>query len=161
MQFTYNEKNALETLDGEGLMRAIQQYAGENPFTYADKKRQILERIGYEDRTGELQFDLIIPDQYRMNPCECLVDFDLGLIASLEIRDPQFWDIRFGIRESEPSLQSVGIGEVQIPQRKPVGEYALHFRTPDGTHQYRMKPRVYFPSSIHHLVNPQGRVCKL
>jgi hypothetical protein len=153
-QFTYDDKNAVETLDGAGLERALRQYTGENPLTYAEKKLQILQRVGYEDGEAEVNFDLIVPNHQINDVYEYLVDFALGLIPSLQIRNVTSRDARFGVLKHEPSQVIEGTGEFRI-DRKPVGEYDLRLRTQDGSEGYRVKTRAYLPYGFSHLVDKQ------
>lgn len=152
MQFTYDDQNALASLDGEGLAQAIRKHAGDNPLTYAEEKLQTLKRVGYEDVKGELNFSIMVPKDQIRDVHHYLVDFALGLIPSVEIRNWTYWDARFGIRESEPSERIEQTGELRI-EREPVGEYDIQFRTQDGKETYQEKTTVYFPQAVSHLVD--------
>jgi len=61
MQFTYDDKNAVETLDGAGLEQAIRQHTGENLLIYAEKKLQILLRVGHKDVKAERKEERTLP----------------------------------------------------------------------------------------------------
>jgi hypothetical protein len=153
LQFTYNDKNALvETLDGVGLERAIRQYTGEDPLIYAAKKLQILQRVGYEDGEAEVNFDLIVPNNQISDVYEYLVDFALGLIPSLQVRNFTSRDARFGVINHEQSQVIEGTGEVRI-DRKPVEECDIRLRTQDGNEEYRIKTSAYLPYGFSHLVD--------
>jgi hypothetical protein len=155
MQFTYNDDNTLESLDGVGLERAIRKHAGKNPLTYAESKLQTLKRVGYEGVKGELRFDIIIPNNKISDVYEYLVDFGLGLIPSLEIRNFTFWDMRFGIREYEPSYRVERTGELRV-ERVPVGAYDLRLRTQDGKVECQVGTSAYLPNGFSHLVNKKS-----
>jgi hypothetical protein len=101
---------------------------------------------------GKVNFDIIVPKDQISDVYHYLVDFALGLIPSLEIRNFTYWDARFGILEHEPSHRVEQTGELRI-NSKPVGEYDIRLRTQDGKEECRVKTSAYLPDGFSHLVD--------
>lgn len=152
MQLTYENEDALGRLDGEGLEEALRKHTGTDPLVYAERKRHILQHVGYEDVKADCAFDIPWDVSQGKNIHEYLVDFGLGLIPSLQIKNLTHTDMRFGIPEPEPSLCLEGSGELRII-REPVGESIIRLRTCDGQNEYRLPAKIYPPRGFGHLVD--------
>ena len=144
LQFKYDDRHRLQSLDGTGLERAIRTHVGSDLAAYAERKVKQIRGAGYEDANWALKVHAIpLPG---LDGQEYLVDFLLGLIPHLDTVRIEARDLRFGIKAPEPTNVIGQKGQLEIIDRKPVGTGTVALGV--GTRQLRLSTKVYVPQGV-------------
>lgn len=99
----FSQEDALPELSGEGLKQAILQHVG-NPNDYAQRKINLLNKLGYEDSSVKVSTTLRLPEK---DADKGLINMFLG-IKGMPIAEASFTDVRFGIPASKPDHELKG-----------------------------------------------------
>jgi len=145
LQFKYNDKNQLLSLNGKGIETAIKNHVGNSPVSYAEKKINTLQTVGYKNKKFLLKFDILLPDK-EINIQEYLVDFAIGLVPHLRVTKGEARDIRFGITAEEP-FKLFESGRIEIDQYPDKSEILLSSENNDR--HVSVESDVYLPHGIN------------
>lgn len=100
LALTWDVDDAVATLDGEGLVQAIQRHVGVTPSKYMATKASLLQSLGYETGGQTVAATVLLPEG---PPAQTLVNFALGLTPDLKVAaGAEVWDERFGIPYPKP-----------------------------------------------------------
>jgi hypothetical protein len=143
-QFNYGEEDELSSPDGEGLLEAIENQVG--PLEdYISWKQESLRTVGYDGEKWKLNL-VIPPPPTGIDAEEYLLDFALGLIPSIEVKNLEIRDVRFGIPSEEPTTV---LPEALIEiQKRAVGTGTLILAMPQEGRQLRLETEVYMPHGV-------------
>ena len=154
LSFRYSIKDVLPFVNGAALQKAILNYVGDNAESYATRKIQMINAIGYENGNTHLSLNILLPRNVE-DIQEYLVDFSLGLVPFLECMSGESRDVRFGLAASEPTAV-IGQGKVQIVKLEPIGKGTIVLKTSNGKYQLRFDDcDVYTPQGIGPAINHQ------
>lgn len=158
MSFTYGEQNTLIPLNGYGLKVAVEQYIS-TMNEYADWKRSIREKAGYEDGEQIVNITIALPDS-QIDPLEHLIDFSLGLVQKLKTTKVEVKDIRFGIEA--PELREVFNGDGIIEAiNHPIAKGWIVFRLGDYSREVRFHADIIIPRGFGFELDKRYRKVRL
>ena len=146
IDFTYNEDDALSSLDGEGLVAAIRRHVPAGLESYTAAKHELIETVGYEENS-QITMTVKLPDG-ETDPLEYLGDFVIGLVPHLETESIEFKDIRFGI-EAPEAAEVLSQGQLTIVDLEAhTTDATIRFFTSDGIDEVRVKVKVFSPKAL-------------
>lgn len=152
IQLPKGSKTKISPVGGSGLKNEIEKIIGENYQDYLDKKKDIKEKCGYEDDRNTVSFNFEVPKEYDGNIEEYLVDFELGIVSKMEIKDFVEKDIRFGI-PIEVNREKEGELKVSSQDEKDV---TLIIRTKDHREKISLDSRLIFPSATRAVISKEN-----
>lgn len=154
MNISYHEKNLLAPLNGKTLKNEVLNTIDNSLESYSLKKQKIISSVGYDNGKELMQFHLKIPESYKGDVDNFLVDHSLGLIDKIEVDSNSFFDIRFGIpyeiKSESNQFKSIAI----IPEA--TGKAEIKISNNDHTDHVIIFLDTYLPQGITHLVNPNS-----
>jgi len=145
LSFTYTDEHLLPSLDGQGLLTALQRYTGQSLEEYSQWKQRLVETVGYEENSYTVRFRFPIPEE-NSDPNEYLVDFLLGGIPHLDVNSLEIRDTRFGIDVPELA-QIFEQGRIEI-ESKPIRQAHLVISSPINSNQLRIRLDVFVPQGL-------------
>ena len=152
MQLPKREKIEILPLGGEGLRNKIEKIIGKNYQGYIEKKKKIKENCGYKEASKTFSFNFEVPKDYDGSVEEYLVDFELGIIPKMEIKDFVERDVRFGIpvevnREKEGKLKISNQDEKSVE---------LIIRTEDYREKINLDSKLIFPTATKDIIDKEN-----
>lgn len=153
LSLKWNEKNLISSLDGKGLIDSIVDHISDFA-TYSMRKNKLIEKTGYENEKGKITFNINMPDSYKEdNFGEFWVDFTLGIIENIEIKEGEIWDLRFGIPSPQP-IKKLDPGTVfkSIPE---YSEDILLIREVEKGNEIRIPVKVIVPAGIEKVAKKE------
>jgi hypothetical protein len=123
--FSYDESYLLPSLDGLGLLAALNSHTGNSIEEYSAWKMQLVETVGYENGGYLTDITFPIPADRASDPMGYWIDLCLGLIPSLDIDSLKIRDVRFDIEV--PALAQTHQGGRMEVSLTPAGKAMLIF----------------------------------
>ena len=142
----YNKTNKLSKPNGKSLKAAIEAAVPQGMHQYAEDKKKHLESTGYEEGYGTFQFS--VEDERNISG---LIDVSLGLKDCVEVKDPTFTPMRFGI-VTRKDVSHQPTGWIAMPDLKPMSNGQLKFSNDETTAPLVFDVEVYnspFNNSSH------------
>lgn len=121
MTIHYGEPHMLSSLDGRGLVEALEDHIGDDMAQYIEKKRGHLESAGFEHGAAEVTF------RTNEESLEKMIDMSLGLGDPVGISYFKASETRFGIPSRSPLVESKE-GKVSIPDLEPAARGTFRLR---------------------------------
>lgn len=147
LPIVYNEKDRLSTLDGNGLAEAIKKHV-ESMENYILWKRNLIEKLGYEDGGRVMNVTFELPDNRQIDPIDHFVNLSLGIIPHVETTRVEINDMRFGIEAPELTRVFDQKGFLEVVDLKPDEHGALVFYTEDFSKEVRLEADIYAPKGF-------------
>jgi hypothetical protein len=144
MRVTYGDHHHEIEPNATGLRKALLRPVNGSPADYAANKVHLLETVGYDEGGLDVEVSIDVPEKYRENPAEYLVDFSIGLVDEMRAPSLKAWDNRFGIRAAQPEA------DVEAVIRKMGGgsDAAVIFTTKDRTERCRLNGQLTLPHEL-------------
>ncbi|MFW6016483.1 MAG: hypothetical protein ACOCRK_08590, partial [bacterium] len=138
-------------LNGEGLVKKIQSNIIDYD-TYANRKKKIINNIGYERIRKKIDLQLLVPDSYDgLNPSEFFVDLSLGLLSNIKVNGGEIRDLRFDIPAPQPENIIEKGSKIEVVP-KPVSKGILLFREKQEGDEIRIPAQFYAPTGVTEIV---------
>lgn len=145
MSFKYDETHSLISLNGTGLLDALNKYMGVPLEDYSKKKIDLFKNVGYEDGGWVMNSTIVIPPDKIDDPYEVLVDFLIGSTPHLNLGKVEINDFRFGILGEQQVFEEGGRLEVQ---KKSIGRGVVKLRNQVTYEELRIDTNVYIPQGL-------------
>jgi len=144
MRVTYGNHRYEIAPNASGLREALLRPVDGPPVDYAEKKVHLLKTVGYDEGRIDFEAAIDVPEKYRENPAEYLVDFSIGLVDEMRVPSLKAWDKRFGIRAARPEADV----EAVIRKVGGGGDAAVIFTTKDRTKRCRLNGQLTLPHEL-------------
>lgn len=122
MTIRYGDENRLEKANGDFLRRYFEDSIGDDISDYISKKRNHLEKAGYEEGFKQITFQTKGEENLKK-----LIDVSLGVAEEVELSSLSGMDIRFGVLSEDPRLASES-GKLSMPNLKPTASGEITFK---------------------------------
>lgn len=144
LQFQYNNSHKLQSLDGEGLVKAIYNHINVSPEEYATNKIRMLKESKYDSDSSIISFSIKPPSQNNLDIKEYISNFLIGLIPEIPVIMDDFQETRFGITLTKEIDENIREGVLSIEYiDKPKGSIKLI--TSDKKHEYLLNTDIILP----------------
>ncbi|MBM7558168.1 hypothetical protein [Halanaerobacter jeridensis] len=152
LSFKWNENNLLSSLDGEGLLKKIQEYI--NDFkTYSKRKKELIDNVGYKGGRKKIDLQLLVPDSHKeLDPKEFFIDWSLGLLEEVKVDKSEIKDLRFNIEAPKPEEIIEEGSKIEIIP-KPVSKDILWIKESEGGNEVRVPANLHVPSGVGEIID--------
>lgn len=137
----------LDSLDGEGLKKAIQEFVGSSMDEYAAKKIWARNSIGYDEHKTVIRCQ-IERDPHYSSLFDQMMDFALRRVDRLSISSAIVTDKRFGIESKKTEKVFSGGGAIHHAENTKDGDVSLTLRDPERGEQISLRLCLFLPHGI-------------
>lgn len=120
LPLSWTSEERLPRLDGQSLKEALTRPVDDDPFAYAERKRKLVERAGFDDHPYHVTFTL--PKQSRAEAFDAMADLAIGTLQHLPIAGFTAYEVRFGLKRALRDVRDVVSAHIQLPDRPRDGE---------------------------------------
>lgn len=152
MQISYDDSHKLTQLGGEGLKKALLEHIGTDLAEYITKKKEYLEKSGYEEDRNEIRFKTVGEDSISD-----FIDMTLGIENKVEVFDILGFETRFGIKTSIPKLNS-DKATIKIMDKKPNYVGHVKFKADEFSQGLKFDADLFSSSLIKFIPDSQKKI---
>lgn len=150
MSLPWVEAQEMREFHGDELLRIIEKNLRPSKNDYSKRKKELIESVGYEENKGSVNFNGIVPDEYKGDIDKLLIDFFLGEIESLDVTEYEVTDKRF---DEEVVVTKNKGGKLKLKNIEPEGNSILKFTTKDFRASSKISAEMFVPKGVDRFID--------